>query len=449
MYRSIVFFLIFISKVAAWNQTEFMIFTFFDPCLSQETDTTNVVEVRAALGGFQKAQEAYFNLLTGTQESSRINHTQAGIDFALYVAGKVPGLKYLVNDNGFFNGDAGPAFRPCQPDTAARVTDHYAKTLAARFPARRNAIMGYNLGDEPRGEDVRNVKNWISHIKRSDPAKLAYVNVLPAYGFKSRCAYEAYLDTLIGDCAGTGRPDVVSFDHYPFFKDGKIRRDYFYNLRIIGQKAGQRPFWAYIQSVDHLIYVDPAAEHLRFMALCPIAYGAKGIGYFTYEQPDDDDYRDALVNGCDVQTPKYAIARTINHYLRKIIGPVVMGSTWRGAFHTSKKPTGETDCLLTPDNAPCIGAMSDENCLCGIFESRVPAAQYCLIVNKSLAAIHQVTITFKGDYARRIYKAPSMIDFAGDTAYTPVKTDGKTMIIPELQGGEGRFYRITRVANPP
>jgi hypothetical protein len=451
LLRSTCVVLIFHANAIAWNQTEFMIFTFFDPCLPQNTDTASATDVRAAQSGFQKAHDAYFNLLTGTQEPSNIAPTQAGMDFALFIASKVPGLKYLVVDKGFYNSDTLPALRPYQSDTAARLTDHYAKDLGARFPLRQNAMLGYNLGDEPPLGDARNVKNWVSHIKKRDGTKLAFVNLFPVYGFENRAAYEAYVDSFVNDPVPTNRPDAVCFDHYPFFKDGKVRQDYFYNLRIIGKKAGNRPWWVFIQSVDHLNYVDPSAAHMRFMALCPVAYGAKGIGYFTYEQPDLPGYRDALFNACTTRTPKYAVAQTINHYLKKIAGPVAMNSTWKGAYHKSKKPTGETDLPLTSKNAPCVGDIGNDSCLIGIFQSDRPATTwYFVVINKSLRPVYQVVVTLKGNCSGRISKAPSIINYAGDTTYSAVPTDpeGTTMTIPALQGGEGRFYRITDVADP-
>ncbi len=440
-----------VSAAFAWNQTEFMIFTFFDPCLSSNTDTANAMEVRWARLRFLKAKEAYFNLLTGVQEARYGVQTQEGMDYALFIASAVPGLKYLAVDKRIQNGEAAPAFRPCLRDTAAAVTDHYGKFLATRFPSRRNVLFGYNLGDEPRVADAQNVKNWIAHIKRSDESKLAYVNLLPSYGFKNRAEYEAYVDTFINDPVAMNRPDVVSFDHYPLFGNGAVRQDYFYNLRIIGTKAGARPFWVYIQSVDHLNYVDPSAEHLRFMVFCPIAYGARGLGYFTYGQPDDADYRDALVNACEVQTPKYGIARTINRYIHDILGPVVMQARWKGAYHASNKPTGEADELLVAARAPCISAVGNDSCLVGMFQSKTDTATYyCLLVNKALVSVHKVTVAFNGDYTGRVSRAPTVVDYSGDTSYRAVylTMKGTVMTVPELRGGEGQLFRITGVIKP-
>jgi hypothetical protein len=442
--------LLHITEAAGWDQPAFMIFTFIDPCFSVNTDTSNREEVRAARTRFQTARDAHFNLLTGVQEASQVVQTEAGMDYALFIAGGVAGLRYLIFDKRYCDGDSLPAFRPCRPPVASAMTRHYAQTLAAFFPARRNALFGYNLGDEPRTEDAPAVKNWIAHIKANDPEKLAYVNLLPAYGFKKRSAYEAYLDSLVGDPVPLRRPDVVSYDHYPFFRNGKIRRDYFYNLRIVREKAGVRPLWTYVQSADHLTYVDPTAAHLRFMAFCPLAYGAKGIGYFTYGLPESEDYRDALVNACDVQTPKYTVAKAINWYLEKIAGPVVMQSDWRGAFHVSKKPTMEKDVLLSRKNAPCISAVDNDSCLVGLFQSCSPSATwYCLVVNKSIESVRGVRVGFKGSFSG-VFAAPSAVDYAGDTAYTAVRleADGKSMTIPELRGGEGRLYRLADVRTP-
>ena len=142
------FFFLALSNIYAWNQTEFMIFTFFDPCLSTNTDTTEKVEVNAAVARFLKAREAHFNLLTGFQNDPFVVQTQAGMDYALFITSKIAGLRTLIVDKRYNNALLSPPFQPYQPDRAIAVTDHYKESLSDRYPSRRNALLGYNLGDE-------------------------------------------------------------------------------------------------------------------------------------------------------------------------------------------------------------------------------------------------------------------------------------------------------------
>ena len=133
------------------------------------------------------------------------------------------------------------------------------------------------------------------------------------------------------------------------------------------------------------------------------------------------------------------------------MGPVIMHSTNVGTFHKSKKPTGEASQLLTAVNAPCISDINNDHCMIGIFKSHTEATTYyCLIVNKSLSPIHTIVVTLKGDYSGRVAKAPSILDYTGDTAYSivPLNAEGNKITIPSMEGGEGQLYRMLNVLDP-
>lgn len=274
-------FFLLISRLSfcQWQQPEFVIGTFWDPALSTNTDTSSA-EVTAHISNFAQAKNAYFNLLTGGQNGDYIVHTTAGMDYALYIASKT-GLKYLVTDYYFYGN---PPFNLSNANAASL---HY-KGLDQ---ARRNAMYGYNLKDEPALADTTDLKKWISYFKTNDNAKLAYVNLFPRYyypaGSQGDLDYEAYLDHFINDANPLNNPDVISYDNYPIVKGTPptVNKDYFYNLDVIRKKSAGRPFWSYPLSTSFGNMADPTASQLRFSTFCPVAYGAKGLVYFTYDYP--------------------------------------------------------------------------------------------------------------------------------------------------------------------
>ena len=236
---------------AQFQQQEFIIGTYNDPRLSEDR---NFVEDFAR---FQLAKDAYFNLLTGTQHELHIDRTEAGIAYSLDLASQL-GLKYLVTDDRFW------VARPFVDTTATRMMEFY-KNLSVN---QREALYGYNIVDEPKTNLAPTVKQWVNFLKAEDSTKLAFVNLLPSYGFEKRKEFEHYLDTYIADSVSDGRLDVLSYDHYPVLKT-RVRGDYFYNMQSMLNRVDGRPIWAYVNTSAHLDYSEPTNSQLRFMAFCP------------------------------------------------------------------------------------------------------------------------------------------------------------------------------------
>jgi hypothetical protein len=448
-------------------KSTFVLGTSFDPAVTGD--------IGEDLKTFRLVKRAHFNLLTASVRPSGFIDTDE-MDYRLELAVRT-GLKSFVGDTRFshrvlfcaFFGDNCPGFD--QTDALA-ITDHY-KNLD---PKRRRALVGYFISDEPcdrnycarptdaagnpyPADQIANAeKNWIEHFKVEDPSKLAYVNLYPFIPFlnTTRSAYEAYLDTYLSDPNKERNLDTASFDHYPFncvaygsFNEDCTSPTYFYNLDIIRKKAAGRPFWAYPLSVHQGDFRDPDENQLRFMAFSPIAYGAKGLIYFTYARPIDPTYFEALIDDDGTPTPKYYMVQTINHYIEDVVGPVVMRARSLGAFHKSEQPTNESlsaDQLIT-DATSLIRDVSDENILVGVFEE--DRFRYGLVVNKSLTLIPDSVVALSGKYSR-VAVAPSVVGYRGGRGYQPVTTsydpltDTTTFVMPPLAGGEGRLFRVRR-----
>lgn len=435
-----------------WVQNEFILGTCWDPPLDPQGKS-----LAKDSASFELVKNAYFNLLTGIQGDGRINHSFEGMHYALTVASRV-GLKYLVSDNRIYEAYE----KPFDLEVARTLVGQY-RSLP---PNLRAAMYGYMLCDEPHFDTthVRNVADWKWFLEEADPTKLPYINLVASYavddnwgGFKKgngdrimqdeeRREYEAYLDFYIDSL----QPAVVSFDHYPFFKDGSVRRDYFYNLKIIRQKSGERPFWTYPMTVDHYDYVDPQREHLYFMYFSPIAYGAKGLIVFTYWPPPVKGYRASLFDQKGRMTEKYNIIKRLNSYVASVLGPVVMRSSHLGAYHASNYPNRqhEVDDVIYEDSE-VIASIANSKLMVGVF--RNDKKIYLLAVNKSLQTIENAEFTVRGTVST-VYFAPRVVGFdeSTSTGYKAMSTavnqarNVTTIRIPELVGGEGRLIRLER-----
>jgi hypothetical protein len=468
---------------AQWKQSKFVLGTFYDPPF--EGNATKDVAT------LQTAREAYFNLLSGVESFQPMI-------YRLELADSV-NFKSLIYDNRFTGSHL--YFPPFNQTVATDVTHDYTNVS---LPQRR-AIFGYNIGDEPLpplyidfNQQKEDIKKWIAHFKTQDPSKLAYINLIPflpeAYLFPDKedingngqcdaqvnlsygpdwpnsgqeididdggCTtvgeqlrvayYELYLKGLLNGPERNRIADVVSYDFYPFVSGAGgevsiIEPTYFYNLSINRQEAGTRPFWTYpLSSAGVASFLEPDATQLRFMTFNPIAYGSKGLIYFTYSSV----LGSALIDANGVPTPKYYDVQQINHYIRDIVGPVVMNSVHLGAFHKAATPLGQIirDSDSLHAETPLIADVNNDNILIGLFRDAFHF--YAFVVNKSLSSTPTVVLTLKGDWRNRIELAPSVLSYkSGDTYISrPTGYDGTTnttrVAVPPLAGGEGRLLKL-------
>jgi hypothetical protein len=439
---------------SAWRQAEFVLGTYWDPPCN--VNAGNLARDAAA---FKLAKDAHFTLLTGAQIEPGIDRSYRGMIWALKVA-RAAGLKYMVTDNRFY-----PVY---EKDFTRSAGEQVARDYKALPADLRSTLYGYALCDEPHftTDHITRATGWKQYLESADQEKLVYVNLVACYapsynwgGFKGgrgdgvldaqgKADYERYLDVYVDSL----KPSVVSFDHYPFFKNGKVRRDYFYNLEVIRRKAGERPFWAYPMTVDHLEYADPTESQLNFMYFCPLAYGAKGLVAFCFWAPSDTkDYRLSLIDQTGKPTSKYPIVSRLNLYVGRLLGPMIMKSRHVGVYHASRFPMEQLFVQDTLRAAPDVPVMTgNRKLLFGLF--RDGSTTYLLVVNKDLAKSETATVSLKGTFTS-IGIAPRIKGFTAKTAltYTPlvVSNDGggtrTSFRVPALDGGEGILIRVKGV----
>ena len=185
------------------------------------------------------------------------------------------------------------------------------------------ALSGLNLYDQP-SSSLFGILDFAKEVlKRRAPGELPYVDVFPSYVLPSAIGarqYEGYLDRYMSAV----RPPLLCFNHYPLLAGGGITNSYFYNWATIRKFALRHgvPSWVFIQSIgiDNSAagFADrrrPNKQELLWQVNVGLAYGAKGIQYFTYwtpVKPPDAPVRfgRALVSAGGELTPLFITPRT-------------------------------------------------------------------------------------------------------------------------------------------
>lgn len=260
------------------------------------------------------------------------------------------------------------------------------------------AALGFFLRDEPEASMFPGLGEVESALRKAMLGALLYVNLLPNYGTPKRMGaptYEAYVQKFLQDV----HPPMLSYDDYSLF-NGKMLSRFYTNLgsiRSAALKAGI-PFWNVILSDTHFTYTDPSIATLRLQAYSTLAYGGRGIEYFTYYAPAVGNYRLAPIDQFGHRTPTWYMLRNINDQVREL-APWLNKLHSTGVYHSAPLPTGAK---------PIAGSHLVKQILAATYQDPPVPAEYfigefkdaqghsfLMLVNKSLKYSFQYVIHLK------------------------------------------------------
>jgi hypothetical protein len=190
----------------------------------------------------------------------------------------------------------------------AEVREGVRATLG-RYPS--SAFGGINLYDEPGPAKFATLAKYVAAVRELAPAALPYINLFPSNDINY---YRGFVQTVA--------PAVLSFDRYPLLLNGDDQ-GWFDNLAIVRTVALEAgiPYWTFIQSIKYANHRMPTAAELSWEIGIALAYGYKGIQYFTYWTPDPargEAFEPALVTVDGELTPLWYAAKSINPVLQYV-----------------------------------------------------------------------------------------------------------------------------------
>lgn len=286
------------------------------------------------------------------------------------------GLRVWLADHRIYNaalGRGGPA----------------QATAAAEEFRGASALDGYVVADEPTAEQFPTVAATVAALRAADPGRLAYVNLLPDYvppPLLRTTAYTEYLERFVTEV----RPQALSVDYYPF-GEHKDRSSFFANLEAVRTTALRHdlPFIWIVLAMPHGPYRDPTEAELAWQVFHALAYGARGISYFTYWTPVHVyraqywQFRRGLVEH-GTATPKLAVVTRLNAEARAI------ATTLDG--YTS---VAVLDSAAPPERWPApLAALSGDHVTVGVFAAP-GGGTAALLVNRSYRDPAAVRVTFQ------------------------------------------------------
>jgi hypothetical protein len=245
------------------------------------------------------------------------------------------------------------------------------------YTPQMDLIVGWLTHDEPGNlPSVMEAITAVNTLMRQDPTRWALFNMLPP-GAQQDPPTRPIIDAAVRH----GMP-VLSYDHYYIHADGtdnEARQAEWLDLFRRASLEHEVPFWAFALTIRHFNYRRPSESDLRWMHYTNLAYGAKGLWYFTYWGPTGWDNWDeqAIVDPRDGSpTELYDHVKRLNHAVLEM-GEVLLSLRSVDVFHT-RPPRGQRP---FPQDQHWIAGVDGQDVLVGLFVDP-DGMEYAMVVNK-------------------------------------------------------------------
>lgn len=200
-----------------------------------------------------------------------------------------------------------------------------------------SAAAGVFLRDEPSAQMMPGLGKVAGMLHESVPALWPYVNLFPYRVSAERLGtpdYGSYVRMLVQ----TIHQPFLSYDNYSLV-NGEMLDSFYTNLDIVRRLSLEThtPFWNCILANAHFNYMEPSDATFALQVYASLAYGARGIQYFTYTSPAIGNFRLAALDQFGNRTATWDMLRRINNQIRELVLTMTdLKST--GVFHYPAVP---------------------------------------------------------------------------------------------------------------
>lgn len=330
------------------------------------------------------------------------------------------GLRAMVLDSRVHGG---------KPEGVEAVVKDYAD---------HPALYGYLVKDEPNTSEFPALGRVVEAFAKQDPKHLAYINLLPTYANQQQLGASTY-EQYVRQYLETVKPDVLCYDHYPLLTQG-LRPDFYTNLDTIRKEAlrANVPFWAFVQAEGiEGAYRSPSPTEMRWQAFQSLAYGARGILYFTYwtPQPGVEKHFDGILAPDGKARARYSAVKEINADIRGL-GPTLMTTRTLEVYHVGAPTPGSRD-LDSENGLFLLSALGDPATLAYL---RGPSSKrYAFVVNRDPNRSALLKLRFR-DNVERCYEILKTGKRGENLLHPDLRITPEVEV--NLDAGDGRLFEI-------
>jgi hypothetical protein len=196
--------------------------------------------------------------------------------------------------------------------------------------------VGFFLTDEPSMAAMPGLGKVSKLLREAMPDRLTYINLFPFQVPRERLGtdYDSYVEALVK----TVGQSFLSYDNYALVND-ELNDQFYTNLEIV-RRLGiklEKPFWNCIQSNAHYSYAEPTDANIHLQAYASLAYGSRGIQYFTYFTPALGNFRLAPLDVFGYRTATWDMVRRVNAEIA-VLAPTLAQLHSTGVYHYPTVP---------------------------------------------------------------------------------------------------------------
>jgi len=364
----------------------------------------------------QYAHQAGFTICILEQDNQRFNENALALADSL-------GLQLILSDEKL------------KRFTLGLDSTFYAVDSITKSYKRHRSFMGPLLFDKPGLDDFPGIIDLIDYfaVKHSDLTP--FIQALPGYASPARLDtsnYNDYLSLFVQKL----KPRIIGVEHFGILKDG-LRSEFFTNLDALRRQALKSgiPFWAFALVVPFNEYPEMVHSRIRCQLYSGLAYGARGVQYFSLLPPKQNSYTygDAILDDFGERTQTFWDARTINAEIKKLGKTLLQLTSTAVAFSKPVPPGGNGFSPGLP-----IVKISAPTMLAGFFRDK-HKNNYVLLVNTDMNYGKLATITFDHD-------VKSIIEIPKGTMppeeYVWPKNEMEKQAALLFRAGDGRLFKI-------
>jgi hypothetical protein len=300
--------------------------------------------------------------------------------------------------------------------------------MIARYSS-HPAFLGFILGDEFGGGVFPRLGFVTQYLLKKDPTHVPYYNCLPNYAGSPKPHERetaAYLKEV--------KPAFYSWDAYWQLFEGGDERYYWDNLEVVRRQClkAKTPYTQIIVSIEHMGYRACSEGDLRWQVWTSLAYGTRGITYFTYLHVPVMAWGDApgFLDKQGNRSFNWFNGQKINKRIGKL-GPTLVKLTSTGVYNTDPLPIGTIPLLPEAPVKKIEGGVMVVGCF-----TDAAGKVYILPVNRNMRDAATFTLTLDD-------KTVSTSEVSQETgellAAEPLKD--KSLEV-KLEAGEGRLFLL-------
>ncbi len=300
---------------------------------------------------------------------------------------KAAGLSCFVDDSRVNDYDWEKL--PADAELRQRVT---AAALAIKD---HPAALGFFLRDEPNAAFMPGLGRVAALVREALPNRWPYVNLFPTYATTEQLGspdYESHVRNFLRDV----HPLFLSWDNYSLI-NGEMLDRFYTNMEIIRRLALEAgiPFWNCILGNTTFFFMEPSDATLHLQVYSTLAYGGRGIQYFTYITPEVGNYRLGALDPFGHRTPTWDMLRRVNLEIHAL-APWLDRLSSTGVYHSDPVPEGSQPMSgshwVEQVNASTADKSVAARYLVGEFKGE-DGRPYLMLVNRDLS--HSINISIK------------------------------------------------------